>query len=601
MADYRAGLYASAAARSRSALAATPQDEGLLTLLAMAEHASGNHAAAASAFADLARLRPGIAEYWANLGYMLRLCHRDAEAEAAFERSLALNPNAYSTLTNYGLLLLDLGRFGAARDKFLRAVELDPSAPDARIYGSTTSFECGDARTAARLIPPSETWGKLGTDLRRDLSVALAHVGRAEEAGKVLAEDVEAFSDPETIAHLSMLYERTNRIDLAKEQFARIEHHLHGDDRDLKLHALTVESALALRDKDYPRARNAVGALLALEPTPSSEANANFTLARIADKEGKPDEAMEFLGKAHAFQFRQAVDIAPDIALSEEEPLRIAMQRMTPEQCHFAADAAATGATVSPVFIVGFPRSGTTMLEQMLDAHPRFVAMDEQLTLQHCIQQMQASGLRYPQQLDLLDEQGLRRIREGYWGEVAKVVDVPDGTSLVDKNPLNLLRLPMIRRVFPSAKIILALRHPCDVMLSCYMQNFRSPAFMTLCSSLERLARSYVNSMECWIHHERLLKPDVLALRYEETVAGFEQQINRIAGFLGIEEMEFLEGFASHAASKPYISTPSYAQVVEPVNARSVARWYPYRKYFEPVLPILRPVADHWGYSLDPE
>lgn len=601
LADYQAGRFEAAAAASRSALAAMPDDEGLLTLLAMAEHALGNHEGAASAFANLTRLRPEIAEYWSNLGYMLRLCRRGAEAEDAFKRSLALDPNAYSTLTNYGLLLLDLGRFGAARDKFLRAVELDPSTPDARIYGSTTSFECGDVRTAATLIPPSDTWGALDPGLRRDLSVALAHVGRAEDAEKLLAEDAEAFSDPETIAHLAMLYERTNRIGLARKQFARIERHLDGDDRDLKLHALTAESALALRERDYPRARMAIGALLRLEPTPSSEANANFTLAGIADKEGNPDEAMGFLEKAHAFQFRQAVEIAPDIALSEEEPLRIAMQRMTPEQCRFAADATGPGAKESPVFIVGFPRSGTTMLEQMLDAHPRFVAMDEQLTLQYCIQQMQASGLGYPQQLDHLDEQALQRIRAGYWGEVGKVVDVPDGTSLVDKNPLNLLRLPMIRRLFPSAKIILALRHPCDVMLSCYMQNFRSPAFMTLCSSLERLARSYANSMECWIHHERLLEPDVLVLRYEETVAGFEQQTKKIAGFLGIEDAGFLEKFASHAANKPYISTPSYAQVVEPVNASSVARWHPYRKFFEPVFPVLRPVADHWGYSLDLE
>jgi tetratricopeptide (TPR) repeat protein len=601
LADYQAGRYEAAAAASRSALAAMPDDEGLLTLLAMAEHASGDHEAAAGAFGELTRLRPDAAEYWSNLGYMLRLCHRAVEAEAAFERSLALNPTAYSTLTNYGLLLLDVGRFGLARDVFLRAVELDPEAPAARIYGSTTSFECGDVRTAAMLVPPGETWSMLDPDMRRDLSVALAHVGRTEEAEAILAADAKAFSDPETIAHLAMLYERMNRLEQAKEQLDRVRHHLDGDDRDLKLHALTVESALALRAKDYVRARQATGALLDLEPTPSVEANANFILAGIADKEGNPDEAMGFLEKAHAFQFGQAAEIAPDIALSEEEPLRIAMQRMTPEQCRFAAEATGPGATESPVFIVGFPRSGTTMLEQMLDAHPRFVAMDEQLTLQHCIKQMQAMDLRYPQQLGELGERDLQRIRDGYWEEVGKIVDVPDGASLVDKNPLNLLRLPMIKRIFPSAKIILALRHPCDVMLSCYMQNFRSPAFMTLCSSLERLARSYANSMECWIHHERLLKPDVLALRYEDTVSGFERQTRRIAAFLGIEDAGSLEGFSANAARKPYISTPSYAQVLEPVNAKAVSRWHPYYHYFEPVLPILRPVADHWGYSLDPE
>ena len=382
LADYQAGQFDAAAAGSRQALAKAPQDEALLTLLAMAEHAAGRNEAAAAAFGELTRLRPAVAEYWSNLGYMLRLCHRGSEAEAAFQRSIALAPDAYSTLTNYGLLLLDLCRFGAARDVFLRAIEIDPEAPAARIYGSTTSFECGDVRMAARLIPPEDTWPALDPDMRRDLSVALAHVGRAQEAEAILSADVEAFADPETIAHLAMLYERTNRIDRAKEQFDRIRHLLDGGDRELKLHALTVESALALRAKDYARARRAAGALLELEPPPSVEANTNFALGRIADKEGDTEEAMRFLEKAHAFQFLQATEIAPDIALSDKEPLGIAMQRMTEEECRFAPDPHAPPADESPVFIVGFPRSGTTMLEQMLDAHPRHVAMDEQLTLQ---------------------------------------------------------------------------------------------------------------------------------------------------------------------------------------------------------------------------
>ena len=154
--------------------------------------------------------------------------------------------------------------------------------------------------------------------------------------------------------------------------------------------------------------------------------------------------------------------------------------------------------------------------------------------------------------------------------------------------------------MFPSARIILALRHPCDVVLSCCMQNFRSPAFMTLCSSLERLSRSYVNSMQNWIHHEALLQPNVLRLHYEDTVADFPNQVERIADFLGIEEHGHLARFSEHAASKGYISTPSYSQVIEPVNTRAKGRWQMYRNYFEPVLPILRPVADHWGYGFDP-
>ena len=598
LAAYQAGHYDEAATRSRAALQAAPGDEGLLTLLAMAEHAAGNHPAAADAFRTLAERRPTAPEYWSNLGYMLRLSGRHDESEAAFLRSLSLAPAAHDTLLNYGLLLLDMGRFGAARHRFLDAVEAQPDSVAARIYASSTCFECGDAIRAAQLIPPESEWSALDADLRRDLATALAHVGRAEEAKRLLAGDA-ASNDPVTMSHLAMLYERTNQLDSAKVLLEKIRHHIDGSDGDLKLHALTVDAALAMRERDFDRARQATEGLLQLQLPPAAEANANFTLAAIADKQKDPDEAMRRLGIAHAFQLKMAAEIAPDVASSDEEPLRIAMEWMTPSQCAFATEAPRPALRPSPVFIVGFPRSGTTMLEQMLDAHPGFVSMDEQLTLHHCIRQMEDDiGLQYPFDLDRLDTNMLDAIRERYWREAAEVVSLDGGRRLVDKNPLNMLRLPMVRRLFPDAKIILALRHPCDVMLSCYMQNFRSPAFMVLCSSLERLAKSYSNTMQSWIHHQQLLAPDVLVLRYEETVADLSRQVARIAGFLGIEDKDPLAGFAGHAARKGYISTPSYAQVVEPVNTRAVARWHAYRRYFEPVFPILQPVADHWGYAL---
>jgi hypothetical protein len=197
-----------------------------------------------------------------------------------------------------------------------------------------------------------------------------------------------------------------------------------------------------------------------------------------------------------------------------------------------------------------------------------------------------------------MTERDVDALRDDYWQAVSRVVKLAPGQTLVDKNPLNILRLPLIRRLFPSARIILALRHPCDVILSCYMQDFRSPVFRVLCSDLETLAGGYVNIMQFWIYHQELLRANVLELRYEETVSDFERQTERIASFLGIDDGHVLAGFAEAARRKGYIGTPSYSQVIEPVNTRAVSRWHAYREYFEPLFPILRPVADHWGYAL---
>jgi hypothetical protein len=427
----------------------------------------------------------------------------------------------------------------------------------------------------------------------------LIHVGRIDEAEQMLNPDALEAADPAAIARLAMLHERTNRIDSAKALLERIRPHAEAGDSDLKVDMLTADAALAMRAKDFTRARERTNELLALELPAPAQANAYFTLASIADKQGDSALAMKMLSEAHAIHLRLAREIAPDFADSDEEPLRIATKRMLPGQAAFAPDPSAPSADRSPVFIVGFPRSGTTMLEQMLDAHPRFVSMDEQPILQSCIERMKAMGLEYPYQLDQLDAAGISVIRDVYWAEVARIAPPSNAQQLVDKNPLNLLRLPMIRRLFPQAKIILALRHPCDVILSCYMQNFRSPAFMLLCSSLERLAMSYANSMQSWIHHQQLLSPDVLTLRYEDTVTDFPAQIDRIADFLDMEDRRHLAEFSAHAARKGYISTPSYSQVIEPVNTKAMGRWRAYKPWFEPVLPILQPVADHWGYTLE--
>lgn len=598
-AAYRAGRFDESAARCTEALSHSPGDEALTTLLAISEHAAGHTQAAADAFRDLVGLRPDVPEHWANLGYMLRLLGRYSEADEGFAKALELAPTSLQTLLNYGLLLLDMGRFGDARHRFLDAVDSHPESVEARIYAASACFECGDARRAAHLIPPPETWTTLQGDLRHDLAMLLIHVGRIGEAEQMLNPDALDAADPAAIARLAMLHERTNRIDSARALLERIRSDVHAGDPDIKVDVLTADAALAMRGKDFARARDRTNELLALELPAPAQANAYFTLASIADKEGDPGLAMRMLSEAHAIHLRLAKEIAPDIADSDEEPLRIATKRMLPVQATFAPDPSAPTAGRSPVFIVGFPRSGTTMLEQMLDAHPRFVSMDEQPILQSCIERMKAMGFEYPYQLDRLDAAGMSAIRNVYWAEVAKIAPPSNAQQLVDKNPLNLLRLPMIRRLFPQAKIILALRHPCDVILSCYMQNFRSPAFMLLCSSLERLAMSYANSMQSWIHHQQLLQPDVLTLRYEDTVSDFPAQVDRIADFLDIEDRRHLAEFSAHAAQKGYISTPSYSQVIEPVNTKAMGRWHAYKSWFEPVLPILKPVADHWGYALE--
>ena len=594
---FQTGRFQDAALLCQQALTQTPGDESLATLLAMSLQNLGRDDEAATLYHQLAAANPGTAAHWANLGVTLRRLGDYARAEEAYRRALAVAPDNTDFLIDFGLLMMDMGRIADARHRFLDAVDLRPGLAEARIYASQACFECGDAQRAAALIPPMTEWQALSGHLREELATALMQVGRTQEAEDLLTATGIDKSLSGTI-RLAQLNERTNRVEQARGLLDQARASFGTAGRQDQIDLLQLEASLAMRDKDYAHARTAAESIIALQPHVQAEANALFTLGSIADKQKNPALAMAHLEKAHAIHFKLAADIVPEIAYSGAEPLQVSSKWLKPDECGFRLDPEAPTEKDSPVFIVGFPRSGTTMLEQMLDAHPGYASMDERATLQRCIERMEAQKKEYPHDLNTLDKATADDLRQVYWTEVAKVITLAPGQQLVDKNPLNMLRLPMILRLFPNAKIILALRHPCDVLLSCYMQNFRSPAFMVLCSSLERLAKSYVNAMRFWIHHQALLAPDTLILRYEDTVSDFPAQVDRISEFLGIDDRDFLAQFNAHAARKGYISTPSYSQVVEPVNSRAVGRWRPYAEWLRPALPILQPVADHWGYDL---
>ena len=321
-----------------------------------------------------------------------------------------------------------------------------------------------------------------------------------------------------------------------------------------------------------------------------------FSLAKVRDKQGDTSAAMAALAEAHARQMLLARQAVPELVKPGAQPLFSATKWIDAQTRAAWPEYAAPSIMESPIFVVGFPRSGTTMLEQMLDAHPGLQSMDERAFLQDLIDHMSGFGCAYPYDLGKLSQAQCDELRRVYWQSTAQVAPRTQGQRLVDKNPLHMLRLPLINRLFPQAPIILALRHPCDVILSNYMQNFSAKPFTVLCSSLERLAQGYVNAMESWVYHADLLKPRLIHSRYEDLLDDFAGNVKRIGDFLGLDDATPMSRFDQHARDKGFISTPSYTGVIEPPNKKAVDRWRRYQKYFEPILPTLQPMMQHWGY-----
>jgi hypothetical protein len=319
-------------------------------------------------------------------------------------------------------------------------------------------------------------------------------------------------------------------------------------------------------------------------------------MAQSLDALKRHDEAFAALRLAHQSQVAHVNLAFPLAGLRGTPQLKVTQLHCDPEDVARWDQSGAPAAADSPIFIVAFPRSGTTLLELALDAHPLLRSMDEQPFLQNALEDMTAHGATYPSGLARLTAADLDEIRAAYWARVRRKVRLEPGERLVDKNPLNILRLPVIQRLFPASPVLLAIRHPCDVILSCYMQHFRAPDFALLCADLPALAAGCRRTFDYWYACAGLLQPKCLELKYEELVDDFAGWMRRIAGFLEIPWDAALLAPAEQARSKGYISTPSYSQVVQPVNRRAVGRWESYRLHLAPALAAVQPYLERWHY-----
>lgn len=576
-----------------------PDDETGLALLGIALQQQGLPLRAAAVHERLTVLYPEQANHWVNLGNALREGGHAEQAEEAYLLALRLAPEHAGIHANLGLLYKESANYAKARDYLVQAARQLPDDHEVCIYAAMTCWECADQAEAARLVASWRNWLLLSDDLTIDLAWLFTQMGRIPEAEQLLGRSMQLDgARPRTLARMVGLLERVNRLDEATVILASLPDPETLRDPADQLEVISAMGLMALRGRDPAAARSLLQRLIAMTTETNQLGNLYFALAKACDRQGDTAAAMDALAKAHAAQMVKAAQLVPELLLPDVQPLSPALIRMTPAQAAgWPPPVRSVNEPPSPIFVVGFPRSGTTMLEQMLDAHPTLASMDEQPFMQGVTEHVLALGLQYPEALGELDPATCDALRQHYWNQVGTVVTLQPGQRLVDKNPLNLLHLPLIYRLFPDAPIILALRHPCDVILSCYMQNFRAAGFQVLCSSLERLAHGYVNGMQYWIHHEQLFKPRVLHLRYEDLLDNFDVEVDRIGAFIEVEDASPLRNFQQHAQQKGFISTPSYAQVTQPLNKSAVDRWRRYESKFVPLLPIMKDVMEHWDYG----
>ncbi len=245
----------------------------------------------------------------------------------------------------------------------------------------------------------------------------------------------------------------------------------------------------------------------------------------------------------------------------------------------------------TPVFLVGFPRSGTTLLDQILSSHSGIVCLEESEHFSDALSEVIAEPAR-ALEIESLNAAELAKIRESYW----RRVEAPVGSIVVDKYPLNIVVLPLIKRVFPEAKIIFAMRDPRDVVLSCFQQRFTINAAMAQFLELGRAGAYYDQVMSLFELCRARLELDLHQVRYEDVVGDLDSTARALCGFLGVPFEAAMLNYRETALSRD-IATPSARQVIEPLYNRSIGRWRRYQDELGPILPGLTAWAQRYGYE----
>ncbi|OIP64138.1 MAG: hypothetical protein COW73_02645 [Nitrospirae bacterium CG18_big_fil_WC_8_21_14_2_50_70_55] len=511
--------------------------------------------------AKLCRADPGDAEVWLLYG----LCHRGLghgeEATRCLQRAVEANPIDPDCRAALGRVLIDQQRAGAAAAAF---------------------------REGIRLLSTHE-------DSHLGLAAALLMAGRYREAvAATEAAEAAGVASGELFAQRATACERLHRLAAAR---AAAERALTLDPGQPRA-AFTLAQVEA-RLGEVAAARARLEGLVATRLPPFRRAAVTAELGKLLDRAGEYEAAFAAFtaaNRAMASTFDpRRVDVDAIFKQIDQSRAWFTAERVAGWRGDEPADD-----TPSPVFLVGFPRSGTTLTEQLLASVGGVVVSDEQAILDRLL--ADAPGLLkrrqvpYPDWLADLTPTDLAWLRLHYWKLAEEMVaPVAEGVTFVDKLPLNLLQLGAVHRLFPRAKVVFVVRDPRDCCLSCYMRAFVPNQAMVNFLDLERTARFYGAAMELGAHYRAVLPLDGVEVRYEALVADLEGGARRLLDFLGLPWDEAVLRFHERAGERD-VTTPSYAAVASPIDRTAVGRWRHYQQQLAPILPTLAPYVEAFGY-----
>lgn len=555
---------------------------------------SGAQEAAESLSLDVLELAPGRTTVLAVLYEIRKAEGKRPAAEALIRRIVALEPNNFWATNEITLLLLGKGAVAEAEIHARNAVRIAPeNAQSHNLLGMVMTEAHRPAIGEYHYARALNISGARDPVVLANMALCLKNQGKMLAARGLYRESLELAPDSlHTLLGFARLEEADRNLAEAMVLLDQAESKFPGN-----------ASITLLRAVVLGRLRDAPAALALLDGMAAGQASLGpgelLEKGRLLDQMGRYDEAFDAYieGKqklraisGHAYLADHATQ-----AVARRQNFFVARRMRTLPVARVRKD------TAQPLFVLGFPRSGTTLLEQTLTAHPRIAAGDEMPIineLTNLIPRMLESPLSYPEALAELwmgdHRDDLDNLRDHYLRKAAQLGAVPDGVAwFTDKMPLNETDLGLISLLFPQSPLLHLIRHPLDVVLSVF-SNVLTHGFY--CAyALETVARHYVLIMDLVEHYRSELSLRYLPVRYEDMVDDQEASVRRVLDFVG---EDFDPRCLAFHENRRYARTASYAQVSERLYDRSRFRYKNYVARLEPVIPILQPVIDRLGYKV---
>jgi tetratricopeptide (TPR) repeat protein len=566
-----------------------PQYHMALLNLGNLEMKAGQETAAEELYLRAIAAKPDYPEANNNLGNIYNSKGEVAAARGCFEKALAVRPNYPDALLNLAKILIVEGALTKASRVLTRLLKLEPNNFKAWNELGKAYRELNKNAEAAAIFKKSLNIDSNNTRTLQLLAGTLHSLGNIDPALKCLEKALQLKPESSKIHQdYCSILEQTHRKEKYRFAVSAARKHCSAEDPHMQM----IEARYYINEGELAAASKLLTAIAPDLLENTAQISRAESLGKIADKLGQHEAAF--------IHFQQANEILrqePSTARFDGR-FRSRLDRLEKLYTSKWVDSwtrpAIDDDLPTPVFLIGFPRSGTTLLDNILHSHSQISVVEEQPVVQNMIEFLGGAQ----RDISSLSQQEILDARASYWKDLRTHLNKDDNVStVVDKLPFHSVNAGHIYRIFPEAKFILALRHPCDCVLSCFMQAFRLNEAMAELLSMEGAAEIYDKTMSLWLRYNELLPLNSHRVYYEKLIDSVESQIDPLLNFLGLEWEENLLNFSDTARSRQSINTPSYNQVTQPLYSSARGRWENYASQMNEVLPGLLQWAEHWNYE----